>query len=332
MYGIEVSDLWKRYVTREGFRRRKIVEALRGLSFYVRKSSIHALLGPNGAGKTTTVKILSTLLLPDRGLARVAGFDVVREAKEVRRRIGLVLDVSKGFYMSLSGYENLVFYGLLKGLSFSDARRRAKEVLELVGLEQMGASKRPYYTYSLGMRARLAIAKALLTDPEVLLLDEPTLGLDVESARMVRELMTKLAREGRTLLVTGHNMFEIEQIADEVTIIDKGQLVASGSPKELKERIGLIHKVILKIGGPDVSKFLDSMRSRLRVERIDCEPSGGAESVTMYIAARREDIAQNIFELVKSLDVRLLDISIVEPSLEDTYIAIVRGRRWDSHH
>ncbi len=327
MYGIEVENLRKQYVVREGFRKRRIVEALKGISFRVAKGSVHALLGPNGAGKTTTVRILATLLLPDGGSARVAGFDVVKEANEVRKRIGIVLDVSKGFYMSLSGFENLVFYGLLRGLSLSEARRRAKEVLELVGLEQMGASKRPYYTYSLGMRARLAIAKALLMDPEVLLLDEPTLGLDVESARMVRKLIVDLSREGKTVLVTGHNMYEIEQIASEVTIIDRGTVVASGSPRELKEKLGLLHRVSIRVGGSDRARFVDLLREGLAIERIDVVDEGDALNVSMYVRSRREEVAQTVFDLARKLDVKILDFSIVEPSLEDAYIAIVGGKR-----
>ncbi len=322
---IEVVDVWKKYVVREGLRRRRVVEALRGITFFVRRGTIHALLGPNGAGKTTTVKILATLLLPDSGTVRVLGRDVVKEASEVRKYIGLVLDVSKGFYMSLSGYENLVFYGLLRGMSFSDARRRAREVLELVGLEGMGASGRPYYSYSLGMRARLAIAKALLTNPEVLLLDEPTLGLDVESARMVRDLMTRLAREGRTILVTGHNMYEIEQIANYVTIINKGKVVVSGSPDELKERLGLLHKVSIKVSGSEVSRFVSELRSNLPIEGLTTNYLGSAVLVTTYVRSRREDIARLVFKLSKALDVKVLDFSIVEPSLEDAYLAVVRG-------
>ncbi len=324
-YGIEVVNVWKKYIVREGLRRKRVVEALKGITFYVRKGSIHALLGPNGAGKTTTVKILATLLLPDSGVVRILNHDVVREAKEVRKYVGIVLDVSKGFYMSLSGYENLVFYGLLRGMSFSDARRRAREVLELVGLEGMGASNRPYYSYSLGMRARLALAKALLTDPEVMLLDEPTLGLDVESSRSIRELMIKLAKEGRTILVTGHNMFEIEQIANHVTIINKGKVVADGPPKELKDRLGLLHKVSIKISGSDVSRFVNELINELPTEGISKEVLGNATLVTTYIRSRREEIARLIFKLSKALDIKVLDFSIVEPSLEDAYLALLKG-------
>ncbi len=326
MYGILVEKLWKRYVSREGLRRKRIVEALRGASFRVRRGSVHALLGPNGAGKTTTVKILATLLLPDRGRVEILGFDVVREAGEVRKRIGVVLDVSKGFYMSLTGYENLVFYGLLRGLPLREARRRAREVLELVGLEAMGASRRPYYTYSLGMRARLAIAKALLTDPEVLLLDEPTLGLDVESAKAVRSLITSLAREGRTILVTGHNMYEIEQIADHVTIIDRGVVVADGSPQELKDRLGLLYRLSLKVAGADAENLVRKLGESLHVEKLDREAVGDTLSVVMYVRSRREEIARTVFELARAMSVRVLDFSIVEPSLEDAYLAVTRRR------
>ncbi|NPA96436.1 MAG: ABC transporter ATP-binding protein [Crenarchaeota archaeon] len=327
MNGIEVVNLRKRYVAREGFRKKRIVEALKGISFVVPKGSIHALLGPNGAGKTTTVRILATLLLPDGGEARIMGLDVVREAPRVREIIGVVLDVSKGFYMSLSGYENLVFYALLKGFSLSEARRRAREVLELVGLEQMGASKRPYYTYSLGMRARLAIAKALISDPQVMILDEPTLGLDVESSRMVRELLVDLAKEGRTILVTGHNMHEIEAISNAVTIIDRGRVVASGEPRELKERLGLLYRLKLKLAGPNAKDFIERLKGSLDVSKVETSESSSFIEVSMLVRDRREVIAQTVFELAKSVDVKVLDFSLTEPSLEDAYIAIVGGHR-----
>ncbi|MEM4848506.1 MAG: ATP-binding cassette domain-containing protein, partial [Ignisphaera sp.] len=293
-------------------------------TFKVKYGEVVGLLGPNGAGKTTTIKVLATLLLPDEGTAKVLGFDVVEEADEVRKRIGVVLDVAKGFYSSLSGYENLVFYGLLKGLSFSYARRRAKEVLELVGIEAMDASKRSYHTYSLGMRARLAMAKALLTDPELLLLDEPTLGLDVESARMVRKLMIELAKEGRTILVTGHNMFEIEQLANHITIIDKGRVIADGTPQELKDRVGLIYKITLNLSG-DVSKFLSVIEDRLSIEKLKVDDLGENKIVVAYARAKRGDIVQSIFDVTKLLNLKILDLSIVEPTLEDVYIAIIRG-------
>jgi len=319
-----VRDLKKFYEVREGFRGRKVVEALRGISFSVSRGEIHAMLGPNGAGKTTTIKILATLLLPDGGEAYVAGFDVVKQADEVRRRVGISLDVSKGFYPSLSGYENLVFYGLLKGFSISYSRRRAKELLELVGLEGMKASHNPYFTYSLGMRAKLSIAKALFSDPEVLLLDEPTLGLDVESARMIRRLITELARDGKTVLITGHNMYEVEEVAQSVTIINNGVVVASGTPEQLKLKFGLLYKVSLVLKGVG-RDFIEVLKDSLPLEGISVEDLGGSLRITMYVKSRREELVQTLLNILERSNTKVLDISIREPTLEDVYVGLVGG-------
>jgi ABC-2 type transport system ATP-binding protein len=325
MLGIDVRNVKKSYVSKEGFRKRRVIEALKGVTFSVARGEVHALLGPNGAGKTTLVKILATLLLPDSGSAYVEGFDVVSQANEVRKIIGVALDVSKGFYSSLTGFENLVFYALLKGFSYSDARRRAREVLELVGLWDMGAHNRPYYTYSLGMRARLSIAKALLTDPRVLLLDEPTLGLDVESSRMVRKLIVDLAKEGRTILVTGHNMYEIEQIATSISIINAGRIVASGKPQELKQRLGLLHKVSIRVNN-NARQLIDEITKKLSIVSTAVEDLGGTQRITMYAKAGREEIVQAILEAVNTVGARILDLAVEEPTLEDAYLAVVGGK------
>ncbi len=318
-YSIIIENLCKRYVVREGFRRKHVVEALRGVSFNVERGSVHALLGPNGAGKTTLVKVISTILLPDSGRVVVENYDVVREAEKVRRIIGVVLDISKGFYLSLSALENLIFYGMLKGMSKKEAEKRARELLELVGLDET-ARRRPYYTYSLGMRARVSIAKALMTDPDVLILDEPTLGLDVESARLVRELIVRLAKEGRTILVTGHNMHEIEMIADKVTIIHRGRVVASGKPDELKLRVGLCIKVSMKVR-ENPEKVINIISNEIEIMKYEYDTN----MITMYVRGRREDVVQKILNVLSEHNVKLEDFQISEPSLEDVYIAVVRG-------
>jgi ABC-type multidrug transport system, ATPase component len=322
--GVIVENLVKSYVSREGFKKKRIVEALRGVSFSASSGEIHALLGPNGAGKTTLIKILATLLLPDSGVAYVDGYNVVSQADDVRRVIGVVLDVSKGFYTSLTGFENLVFYAMLKGYTYSDAKRRTREVLELVGLWDMGVHNRPYYTYSLGMRARLSIAKALLTDPRVLLLDEPTLGLDVESAKMVRRLIVDLAKEGRTVLITGHNMFEIEQIATSISIINGGRIVASGAPQDLKQRLGLLHKVVIRVEGR-AREFLSRISKTIEISSAVVEELGGVSRITFYAKARREDVIQTVLEALSLLSARMVDFVFEEPTLEDAYIAVVSG-------
>jgi len=307
---IIVEHLRKRYRVREGFRKTRYIDAIKDVSFSVNKGEIHALLGPNGAGKTTTIKILSTLLLPDGGFVSINGYDVVKEAEKVRKIIGLAIDVSKGFYSSLSGFENLVFYGLLKGLSLSDSRRRAREVFELVGLEELRASDMPYFAYSLGMRARLAIAKALLNDPEVLLLDEPTLGLDVESSRHVREMLVRLAGEGKTILVTGHNMHEIEMISDAVTIINKG--------------VGLVFRLRLQTTLDSEPLLKKTISDSLSVKRITSKMSNnGRVEINAIVSSSREDIVEALFKASKEQGVKILDLRLMEPSLEDAYLAIL---------
>jgi ABC-2 type transport system ATP-binding protein len=328
--GIVVEDVGKYYVSREGFRKKHVIEALKGVSFSVSSGEIHALLGPNGAGKTTLIKILATLLLPDSGRAYVEGYDVVSQAREVRKIIGVVLDVSKGFYTSLTGFENLVFYGMLKGYSYSDARKRAREVLELVGLWDTGAYSRPYYTYSLGMRARLSIAKALLTNPRVLLLDEPTLGLDVESARMVRRLIVDLSKEGRTVLITGHNMYEIEQVANSITIMSSGRVVAHGKPQELKQTLGLLHRVVMVVKG-GAEGLVNAIRSDLNVSSVGIDDVGEASRIVLYTRAGREEAIQVILGVLKKMGASLLDLAIEEPTLEDAYLAVVRGNDSGKH-
>jgi ABC-2 type transport system ATP-binding protein len=322
--GVIVENLVKSYVSREGFKKKRIVEALRGVSFSASSGEIHALLGPNGAGKTTLIKILATLLLPDSGVAYVEGYNVVSQAGDVRRVIGVVLDVSKGFYTSLTGFENLMFYAMLKGYTYSDAKRRTREVLELVGLWDMGVHNRPYYTYSLGMRARLSIAKALLTDPSVLLLDEPTLGLDVESAKMVRRLIVDLAKEGRTVLITGHNMFEIEQIATSISIINGGKIVASGAPQDLKQRLGLLHKVVIRVEGR-AREFLSRISKTIEISSAVVEELGGVSRITFYAKASREDVIQTVLEALSLVSAKMVDFVFEEPTLEDAYIAVVSG-------
>jgi len=233
-------DIRKRFVTRERaglFKSRpKVVDALRGVDISIDKGRLLSLVGPNGAGKTTLVKIFATLLAPDGGRAEVGGFDVVRGAEEVRRMVGLMLYPDKGFFGRLSGLENLVYYGMLYGLSRREARRRAEELLELVGLWE--ARHRPFEEYSTGMKARLGLAKALVNNPEFLLLDEPTVGIDPVGARRVRELIKGLKREGRTILFTSHNLYEVEELSDDVALIVGGQITARGPPDVLKQRLG----------------------------------------------------------------------------------------------
>ncbi|HXZ99416.1 MAG TPA: ATP-binding cassette domain-containing protein [Candidatus Binatia bacterium] len=221
-------------------------QALASLDLEVERATVLALLGPNGAGKTTTVRVLATLLRPDRGRARVAGYDVVTQRHEVRRRISLT-----GQEIAIddlqTGSENLTVLGQLRGLPARAARSRAAELLEGFGLTD--AAHRRVSGYSGGMRRRLDLAAALISRPEVLFLDEPTTGLDPTSRRAMWAVVRDLAKAGVTILLTTQNLEEADELADRVAVMDHGRIVATGTSKELKARVGE-HRLDLELADP----------------------------------------------------------------------------------
>src|SRR5436853_2164449 len=237
MAAIEAAELRRTYKTHTGTVRRKAkeIEAVRGVSFAVEPGELFGLLGPNGAGKTTTIKMLITLLLPTSGQARVLGHDVVDDAREVRRRIGYVFGGDRGLYERLSARDNLRYFAELYGVSGSKQRARIAEVLELVGLA--GREQERVEGYSRGMRQRLHIARGILHDPEVVFLDEPTIGVDPVGARDLRQTIADLVTAGKTVLLTTHYMFEADALCDRIAVIAKGQIVGEGTPTELKSRV-----------------------------------------------------------------------------------------------
>src|SRR3954471_5878345 len=234
---IEAIDLRRTYQTTTGVIRRKRldVEAVRGISFSVERGELFGLLGPNGAGKTTTNKILITLLLPTSGQARVLGRDVVEDAREVRKRIGYVFGGDRGLYERLSARDNLRYFAELYGVSGKEQRARIDEVLELVGLK--GREQERVEGYSRGMRQRLHIARGILHDPEVVFLDEPTIGVDPVGARDLRQTIADLVSGGKTVLLTTHYMFEADALGDRIAVIAKGEIVGAGTPTQLKDNV-----------------------------------------------------------------------------------------------
>ena len=220
--------------------------SLSEISLAVPSGEIFTLLGPNGAGKTTLIRILSGLILPHKGTVSIRGYDVQRQEYEARRAIGLVLGDERTFYFRLSGAQNLEFFGGLYGLSRQTLRKRVPEVLDLVGLKK--DAQLQFMRYSTGMRKRLNMARALLHDPQVLLLDEPNGGVDPESARNIRQTILDLKQQGRTILLTTHVMDEAER-ADRIGLMRQGRLIDEGRPQELKEKYGVetIEEVFLKL-------------------------------------------------------------------------------------
>ncbi len=329
---IEADNLVKSYITRlkSGFLRRKkrVLEALKGVSFTVNYGEIFGLLGPNGAGKTTTIKILATLLLPDGGRARVAGYDVVNEAEKVRDSIGVTLTVEKGFFWKLTGRENLKYFGMLRGLSGSRLDERVDYLLEMLELKRLGASDRFYEEYSLGMKARLCLARALLTDPPILMLDEPTLGLDPPSAREIRNLLTSLADEGKAVLVTTHNMFEAELICDRIAIIDDGRIIATGRVEDLKRRVSNRIAVKIFVSNPN---FGDLARLEGIVGKVGfgVDDTGRAYIRFTCEPGSEDRVIADIIKFLGETNIRVFRVDVEEPTLEDVFISLT-GRTGES--
>src|SRR6266566_1586072 len=316
---IEIRDLRKQYVTRRGtFRRIKSVNvALAGISLAIQPGELFGLLGPNGAGKTTTTKILTTLLLPDSGSATVLGIDVVRQTGAVRRRIGFVFGGERGLYWRLSGLDNLRYFADLYGIAPDVSRRRIGDLLERLGLAGREHDKVEHY--SRGMKQRLHLARGLLNDPEVLFLDEPTIGLDPVGARELRVMIRELADAGKTVFLTTHYMFEADAICDRIAVIRDGAIVAEGTPSSIKTVVQDQGIVEFEVVGMPVER-LAGLRRLPGVTSVAISEHELAQVVTVHCARPAEVMTQ----LGVILDgINLEKVSSREPTLEDAYVQLI---------
>jgi ABC-2 type transport system ATP-binding protein len=236
MAAIELDQIFRRYRTRTGVFRKHTeeTEAVRGVSLTVGQGEMFGLLGPNGAGKTTLIKILTTLLLPTSGSARVLGFDVVTHTTEVRKRIGYAFGGDRGLYDRLSAADNLRYFAELYGVPPREQSQRIGYLLELVALNDRRRER--VQGFSRGMRQRLHIARGLLHDPPVVFLDEPSIGLDPVVARSLRNTISGLTAVGKTVLLTTHYMYEADDLCDRIAILREGSIIAEGTPAALKSR------------------------------------------------------------------------------------------------
>ena len=318
---VEALDLYRTYKTHTGTIRRKTkeIEAVRGVSFAIEKGELFGLLGPNGAGKTTTIKMLITLLIPTAGSARVLGYDVVKHAREVRKRIGYVFGGERGVYERLSGYDNLRYFAELYGVPAKLQKQRIEELLELVGLK--GREHERTEGYSRGMKQRLHVARGLLHDPEVLFLDEPTIGLDPVGARELRATIASLTGAGKTILLTTHYMFEADALCDRIAVISKGEIVAEGTPAHLKSRVesGSVTEVEV-YGVPD--ETVERLRQLEGVLNVWVEEREQAQLLSVQT---RADIQLTAAILGHLNGASVGRVSHREPTLEDAYVALVEA-------
>jgi ABC-2 type transport system ATP-binding protein len=298
------------------YRSRKTeVRALDGLDLAVTEGTVLGLLGPNGAGKTTTVRILSTLLSPDAGRATVAGFDVVRQAQEIRSVIGL-----SGQYAAvdenLTGRENLWMFGRLYQLSSDEARRRAGELLEQFGLAD--ATDRTVKTYSGGMRRRLDLASALIGRPRLLFLDEPTTGLDPSGRLGMWDVIRGLVREGTTLLLTTQYLEEADELADTIAVVDHGRIIARGTADQLKSQVGGERIEVVVHDAIDIDQARDVL-TRDGVGEVHVDRH------TRRLTVPSAGGAARLVQVVRDLDeasITINDIGLRRPTLDDVFLAL----------
>lgn len=257
---IEVQGLSKHFSVRDrGFalalkQKTRTVTAVDNVSFTANDNEVTGLLGPNGAGKTTTLRMLSTLLTPDAGQVRIDGADLARERARVRTTLGVLGD-AKGLYWRLTARENIAYFGKLQGLSSAEANRRADTLMDELGLREL--ADRPTQGFSQGERMKVAIARALVHNPQTVLLDEPTNGLDIMSTRSMRELIRGLKALGKCVLFSSHIMQEVAALCDRIVIINKGAVIFSGTPAEVLQTTGLdsLEDAFVKLIGSDEGLF-----------------------------------------------------------------------------
>jgi len=322
MNTITVKNLKRIYRTTTGVIRRKSKEviAVDDISFEIKEGELFGLLGPNGAGKTTTVKVLATLLIPDAGEVRVKGMDIVKDANEIRKQIGFIFGGERGLYWRLSGIDNLRYFASLYHVAPDVSKKRIPYLLELVGLEGRGDER--VEGYSRGMKQRLHVARTLLHDPDILFLDEPTIGLDPVGAREFREVIGDLQSEKKTILLTTHYMFEADSLCDRVAVIDKGLIVALDTPSALKKHVRDLSVVEIETFRI-ASKVVDEIRSLSFVDSLSVREQDQRQLLLVQTSRGAEAVP----DLISALDgMRVGRVTAREPTLEDAYVRLVGGK------
>jgi ABC-2 type transport system ATP-binding protein len=308
--------IWQR-LRREPDKRDRF-RAVDGIDLVVEPGEIFGLLGPNGAGKTTTMKMLATLLIPTSGTIRVLGFDPLQRPREVRARLGAMLSGERSLYWKLTGRENLEYFAALYHVPPHETKARIANVLAAVKL----ADRAEDYVerYSTGMRQRLALARALLPNPPLVVLDEPTVGLDPQASRDLRDRVRELKAQGRTVLLTTHYMEEADQLCDRVAIIDHGRIVALDTPAALKRTVRAEEVVHLEIGvDGDDSAVMDRLARSATVARS--QRVNGTLTVTAHCVSAR-DFVPAAFDAARSTGATIRHVEVVPVTLEDVFLAL----------
>lgn len=318
---ITVENLRRTYVGKKGiFKREKTeFEALKGIDFEIHKGEVFGLLGENGAGKTTTIKILSTLLLPTSGKVRILGLDPVCEEKQIRPHINFVLGGERSLYWRLTGRENLSYFADLYKLTKKEKDKKIEEILELVHLKERADDK--VENYSKGMKQRLQIARGLINNPEIIFLDEPTIGLDPVGALELRQTVRYLQSIGKTILLTTHYMMEADELSQRIAIMKKGRIIEQDTPMNIKKRFQGFHVVNVDAIGIDAN-HMHAIKAHHHVKAVFLKDM----DMHQRLEIQCDEPMQVIHDLIHLLEsIRVLTITPRESTLEDTYLQLIGG-------
>lgn len=319
---VEVKDLRKCFVSRKKklFRKteRKEFNAVDGVSFDIHKGEIFGLLGPNGAGKTTTIKMITGLLSPTSGNVKVMGYDVDKHPMKGLSNIGTVLAGDRSIYWKLSARENLEYFASLYGCNKTEAKKRTDYVLDR--LELTDKADELVEKFSTGMKQKVALGKALIPYAPVVLLDEPTLGLDPQTAINLREIILDIKKEGRTVLLTTHYMEEADFLSDRIAIIDDGKIIALDTPENLKKSIDSVKSLEIELSDLN-DKLLNEIQELTDVENVINRYDSNRRRHLLSIHHKDGDVLiQKILDTISANKSRVLSMNVKEPSLEDVFI------------
>jgi ABC-2 type transport system ATP-binding protein len=345
VFSIQTFDLTKRFAKKKhrgifGFLRKErkkekqkgehsdVTVALDQVNIKIRSGELFGLLGPNGAGKTTLVKCLSTILIPDEGTAVVNGFDIRKQTSMVRASLGLVIGGERTLYWKLTARDNLMYFASLYKMPRKEAKERVEQLLETMQLSDRADER--LEDYSTGMRQKIAIARALLHDPPVLLLDEPTLGLDPTFSRQIRNQIKELSeRHGKTILLTTHYMDEADQLCDRVAIINDGKVVAVDNPSRLKAMVKETELVEIACYSPppDIENNLKALCPDVDiVTLIHGDEAKGNPSRIKIIGGNAEEYVSTVIDALRKKNVRITSLNIGVPTLEDVFIKLTGAK------
>ena len=337
-YAIETTGLTKKFIRRRKIKQivlhplqRETITALDGIDLQIKKGELSGILGPNGAGKTTLIKLLSTLILPDAGKAWVNGYDILRHPESIKQSIGLATGEERSFYWRLSGRGNLQFFATLYNMSPSQAERRINEILQTFELQEKADDL--FHTYSTGIKQKLALARGLLNNPQILFIDEPTKSLDPIAAQNIRKLIReKLVKEqGKTVFLATHNLEEAEEICDHLDIIDRGRILCQGTPSEIRKSVSKEDRYILKVRDL-TAETLKKIKNQKGIVRLSHrpEPTNSSISTLEVHLLKHESTLSLLIETLVRAGVSILDCNHFEIPLEDVFAQIIKERSSDA--